>query len=1328
MRIFCPYCSAEHAVDVNQIPLVGMDFHCPQCTRSFRVTADGEVEATDDGTVDGPIALGGGESFDDPFAAFGDDLDLTSELDTSGVTDEELMAASFAGGSTAPPPLPALFVDMDDQDDGQLTGVMPAMASPPAAAARPAAMAPAPRAPAAPAAPVAASARPIAPPPERTAPPSAPTFDESDPFGSSDGLTEQDLVLIGSYHKTSDALTYGEDVVWTAGEQPGGGAPQQQAATAAPPRPAQPRPAQPRPAQPRPAQPTPVQPTPAPPSAPRPRPQAPAAHPEDLEFGGARPDQSIDLESSFEITTVGAPPSEAVADAGDDWQFPELDVGGDLFGGAPAGPASGAAADPDAFFDLGPVSTGGGGSPTAAPTGLTGNPDALFDLDLEIGSPAAKPRRAGVAMGPTSDIGSFGTSQPLLEEMDFSSLLQEEESAAGEDSIFDLEPSGVFEGAAIPDAAQGAATGGMRGAAAAAEFGDELFDLDLGGDAPPGGMPGMAAAPGSASLEESFAGDASFKPAKVPTQKKRRGMSKGLQYGALGAIFVLALGLGLGQIPDVGYFGVNLLFPPEKVVPPSIPKPRASFDPGGLTADTVAAYLDQIQRLEKELELHPDADDVKRALAESLAKFSTRYPGEFEYNKKFQRRLEELTKELGLGEASTLAVRQKLLAGDPKEAKEALDRLLMEKAGGAEVALLRGQIEMKEGDYAEAVPHFETALQIDPESLEARYLLGRCLRLSGRLPEALAAFQAVLKKSPQHDSARVDMAELRLEMSEPQEALELAQGLLEDGMARKLTEQTFAAHRLLARIYAQLGDAEKEKEHLEEALSIKPYDEALVLQMASYLKARGALEEATARLSGCWDQGCNARDYYFALAELYVETGNSERSLEVIQTGLEKYKDDMSLVLLRGRVLQKRGEVVAAREAYRRAIDIDPTIPEAYEALADLVLGMERPDEAAQILNEGIPKVARPETLLERLAAVYETRGKRTEAQQILGQLVDRDPLNFPARLRLATLLKRAGLVAEALTHFEFLYRNNQMQREVRLEYADALREARRYEQAERELRHVLRIDANDLFAKVLLGAVLVEQSHFDEAEGYLKEVVEKEPRHGMAFYYLGKLEIARGNPKKALDYLAQAVRSPDPRPEYNFEYAETLMQVGGRKGLAKADSAYTGIITADEMKAGGSGFERMVDVYLHRGQVRLDLHQFDKALEDFEKAMALNPLRADTVTAFASGLIKKKRYAEAERYLETVIKENPNFSPAYFQLGVVFSARNKLADAKRNFLKSLMEDDAAFPEAHRYLGYIFREQRLDREARRYFTRYLELVADDAPDRPDIERLLGIRK
>jgi tetratricopeptide (TPR) repeat protein len=125
---------------------------------------------------------------------------------------------------------------------------------------------------------------------------------------------------------------------------------------------------------------------------------------------------------------------------------------------------------------------------------------------------------------------------------------------------------------------------------------------------------------------------------------------------------------------------------------------------------------------------------------------------------------------------------------------------------------------------------------------------------------------------------------------------------------------------------------------------------------------------------------------------------------------------------------------------------------------------------------------------------------------------------------------------------------------------------------------------------------------------------------------------------------------------------------------------------------------------------------------------MTLNPLRADTVTAFASGLIKKKRFGEAERYLQTVIRENPNFAPAHYQLALVFNARRKLVDAKRHFLRAILEDDTAFPEANRYLGYIFREQRLDREAKRYFRRYLQLADENAAERPEIERLLGLKR
>ena len=710
-----------------------------------------------------------------------------------------------------------------------------------------------------------------------------------------------------------------------------------------------------------------------------------------------------------------------------------------------------------------------------------------------------------------------------------------------------------------------------------------------------------------------------------------------------------------------------------------------------------------------------------------LQRFGSRFPAEFGHNKRYQRRLDELSEELRIAKEGTFAARKALMSGDAEAARKALDMHIRQQAGGASVQLLYGQIEMSDGRYEKAITHLKAALEVEPDSVEARYLLGDCHRKLDQLPEAREAFEAVLKKSPKHDSARIGLAEIQLAMGEGAKALELAQAILADAVDRKLTEQTFVAHSLLARINAQLGNAEAEKRHLLEAASIKPLDEGILLELARYLVNREQFEEARKRLESCWDKGCTSPEYFRELASVYMELSEYDRAVECVEAGLAKHKDELGLLVLSGRARMRRGDMVAAKDAYERVVALSPGQGEAYLELTNLLLETDRTDEALELLSKGVEKVTSPAPLLERLSQVYARVGQFTKARQTLAALVDRDPMNFKARLLLAEQLKSIGLVAEALPHYEFLYRNNQLQRDVRLSYADALRESRQYEQAERELGQLVQHDPSDLRARVLLGAVLVEENRFDEAEEYLRAVVAEDPLDSMAQYYLGRLMLSRDKQKEALQFFGRAMGGKDPLPEYRFEFGQTLLAIGGRKNYSEAVNAFSGIINRyEDGKATGGVFERMCDVYLSRGEARMKLLKFDDALEDFEKAMHIDPLRADAVTAVAAGLIKKRRYKEAERYLNMVIEENPHYAEAHYQLGLLFVRRSEKKKARKHFHAAVAEDELSFPLAYRHLGFLYREKRMDREARLYFKKYLSLAGDEAIDREDIERLLGI--
>ena len=948
------------------------------------------------------------------------------------------------------------------------------------------------------------------------------------------------------------------------------------------------------------------------------------------------------------------------------------------------------------------------------------DPDSIFDIDAELGADADAKRGSRSSESPAAesvfktdegDLEPGSKSQPLLEEMDFSALLDE-----GDEAPVARDPSGRFDSwpTAESDPSGPFDQPGRQGESAAGT----TYDLAA---SDPGGLPRK---PALADVEERF------KSARItPGRRRKENRRGGLRVFLLVLLLLAAVGVALEHVTEFGYFGKNLLFPPpsepsSEIVAP--PPGRIETITDSLRDDTLTSYREVVTRLENELALYPDDQEIRRTLASVLARFRTRFPAAFSADPSYPQRLHELSQVMDQQLDGTFAAREKLAVGSPEEAREALDRFVKAKTGEFDVELLYGQIEKRDGKCDEALKHFEAALALNEDSIEARFLRARCLVRVGQPDAALREFEEVLRRSPQHDSARLEVATLLYRQGELQDALDLAQAGLEDAFSRKLIEQTFTAHRLLALIHGQRGDDELHLRHLEEALSIRPHDEELLLLMVDHLQAANRREEALARLEDCWGEGCESAEFYRRLASLALQMGNEPQAEEAVGRGLERHPGDFELLLLRGKRLHRGGAQVAAQDAYRQAIEADPTRAAAYLALVELLGESDQEELAIELLRSGVEQAEEPQPLREQLAGMLRHEGRLAEAERILAEILVHDEEHVSARQQLASLLLQRGRVNDALRHFNRLHRKEQLDYEMRLAYADALRIAGDIEASSRELSAIIDAEPDNLQAKVLLGAVLVEQRRFDDAEEYLRGVVRDNPRNAMALYYLGVLERARERPLAARDHLAEAQDGEGVTDEHRRLYAETLIELGGRENLERSLRPLDNIIERYESRQGPvMDLDGITDILLLRGRTYIELRRYDRALADFRRAIKLNPVRADVITSLAEGLVRRRQFDEAETYLKAVLRDNPGYAPAHYQMGLLMNARGRSADARKHFFQAVREDGETFYEAHRHLGYLLREQRMDREARRHFRRYLDLAPAGVPERQDVKRLLG---
>ena len=98
-------------------------------------------------------------------------------------------------------------------------------------------------------------------------------------------------------------------------------------------------------------------------------------------------------------------------------------------------------------------------------------------------------------------------------------------------------------------------------------------------------------------------------------------------------------------------------------------------------------------------------------------------------------------------------------------------------------------------------------------------------------------------------------------------------------------------------------------------------------------------------------------------------------------------------------------------------------------------------------------------------------------------------------------------------------------------------------------------------------------------------------------------------------------------------------------------------------------------DAYTNRGFTYLKLSRYDEAIQDCNRAIELAPDSCFAYNNRGSAYFELKKYSEAIHDFNSAIVINPNFANAYFNLGFVYYNLKKYDDATRDFSKALNED-----------------------------------------------------
>jgi len=553
------------------------------------------------------------------------------------------------------------------------------------------------------------------------------------------------------------------------------------------------------------------------------------------------------------------------------------------------------------------------------------------------------------------------------------------------------------------------------------------------------------------------------------------------------------------------------------------------------------------------------------------------------------------------------------------------------------------------GQTRTAVLEAEEAIRQDPNDVTARRILGRIYtRMIGdpqqrqvnedMVKRAIEQYKKVSEKEPADLDTWLMLGRL----------YKVAQNSVDSEKAYKKALELDAnnedAMTGLAMVYADLGDNKGASEMLRRVTEKSPSMRTLTAlagayeQMREYGLAAESLKKALELSPGSNPELKRALAQNLMLAEQFDE------SLKVYEELLAEDPEDAQSQLRISQIYRQKHDFAKAREASRKALEIDPENLEARyndvnllesegktaEAIAQLKEMVESTKKASYSAGEKGNRVA----LLERLGLMYRSNDQPDEAVAVFNEIGELDP-SLGARVAAqvietyrvakqfakaervsdeaakkysddrtlstvrAALLAETGKSAQAVGELKKLL-DGKADREIHLSIAQAHEKGKNYAEMAASLDAAEKLsESKDEKETVLFmrGAMYEKLKKYDAAETEFRKVLSLNPDNASALNYLGymladrsiRLSEAQGLIQKALD------RDPN-----NGAYLDSLGWVQFRLGkLPEAEQTLRRAL--ERYPRDPTIHDHLGDVYARQGRFKEAIVQWQNSLKEWD-------------------------------------------------------------------------------------------------------------------------------
>jgi tetratricopeptide (TPR) repeat protein len=603
------------------------------------------------------------------------------------------------------------------------------------------------------------------------------------------------------------------------------------------------------------------------------------------------------------------------------------------------------------------------------------------------------------------------------------------------------------------------------------------------------------------------------------------------------------------------------------------------------------------------------------------------------------------------------------------------------------VAVLAG-VYTSTGEKDKARTLLEQTIAKNPASVDLRLVLAQLYAQDNRAAEAEALLLKVIELKPKEKAYRLQLVRYYARMNQ----VDAAEHTLRQAIADMPADRDLKFS--LIDFLAQRRDRDAAEKEFKKMIAAQPGDEELKLGLGKFYTDGHQAEQAEAVYQSVIDaeklepNGLVARD---RLAALRADRNDLPGALALVNAVLAKSPRDDDALFLRGNIDLAKQDPRSAIADLRAVLRDQPNAIGALRALARAHLANGEPAVAEETMRHALDANPKDLTLRLEFAQLLMQMDKADQAKPLLAEVVKQQPDNVAAlgmqfragmatkdfataksaadamvaiRPKSATGYLSQGMIAEAENHNDDAIRLYAAAVEVQPDAIEPLQAemrllvaAKRGDEALKRLEAFsVRYPENPLGLDAQ-GEILLRDGKIPQAQGAFKAAIARSPKWWVPYRDLAAAQLTANDTDAAVDTLTKAKPVVDQPDAIGMELASVLQRLG------KWDAA---IVEYDEVLHRAPGAD------LAANNLAMLLATYKKDAASLDRAKALTTRFADSANpsfldTYGWVLYKRGETAASVPVLERVVAKVPNEPVARYHLGMAQSQLGSSAEARDN-------------------------------------------------------------